>query len=289
MQHQMHIQALLAKSALHVLESCPVLECFEVRIALSLQQIVDSVPSWLCREALQNLQLEIRELVSGAMGRDGDVRGGRGGLDPEEEEVMQLFVKSLFMGRRSIHNLQAKESSPPSMSSPSSTCSTPLTGAHSKDMRGGRASKLSPAMAVQSSASESTSSFDSAISSSSSSLDPVKRKHLSPSLSSSTTTDTCSMGNTLPHPRPSSSSRFRDDSGNDSGSDALITPQPVVGGVSSYQISSVGRLVGLQYLVEHQLTTLPRLEKFSLGNHEYRISPPSSSPSSSHGVRSTNV
>lgn len=303
MQHQVYIQALLAKSTLHVLESCSALECFESRIALPLQKIVDSAPSWLCRGALQNLQLEIRELVGEVMGWDGDVGGGRGGgLDPEEEEVMQLFVKSLFMGRHSINNLQAKEPPLFSMSSPSSTCSTPLMGVQPKDRRGDGASSLSPAMAVQSIASDSTSSFDSVISSSSSSLEVAKRKSLSPSSIDSssstptspslspgtkTTIDTSSIGNTLPHPRSSSTSRFLDDSGHEFGSDALITPHPALGGVSSYQISSVGRLVGLQYLVEHQLTTLPRLEKFSLGNHEYRISPPSSS--SSYGVRSTNV
>ncbi|KAG0037186.1 hypothetical protein BGZ82_002990 [Podila clonocystis] len=283
MQHQRHIQTLLCKSVLHVLESCPVLACFDAWIALPLQQIVDSVPSWLCRGTLQSLQLNIRELVG-----EGREDGG-GGLDSEEEEVMQLFVKSLFMGRNSMNNKQSKESSLSSISSPSSTYSTPLIG--DTDKRGGRASALSPAM-TQSSASDSTSSFDSAISSSTSSLKVVKGKR--PSLSSNeplsstppplsspsispgtvtTTTDISSMKNSLQRPprQRSNSSRFRDDSGNDSGSDAMMVPKSV--GVSSYQISSVERLVGLQYLVEHQLTTLPRLKMFSLGNHEYRIPP----------------
>ncbi|KAG0352269.1 hypothetical protein BG005_008276 [Podila minutissima] len=276
MQHQVHIQTLLCKSVLHVLESCPALACFETRIALPLQQIVDSVPSWLCRGSLQSLQLDIRELM-------GEGREDGGGLDQEEEEVMQLFVKSMFRGRNSMNNKQSNDSSPSSISSPSLTCSTPLRGG--TDKREGRASALSPAMA-QSSASDSTPSFDSA-----SSLEAARRKRLSrssnesssstpppptsPSVSrgtaTTTTTDMSSKNNSLQHPpRPSSNtSRFRDDSGNDSGSDTMVIQPPV--GVSSYQISSVGRLVGLQYLVEHQLTTLPRLEKFSLGNHEYRI------------------
>ncbi|KAG0017599.1 hypothetical protein BGZ81_010665, partial [Podila clonocystis] len=283
MQHQKHIQTLLCKSLLHVLESCPVLMCFEARIALPLQQIVDSVPSWLCRGTLQSLQLNIRELV----GEGREDRGG--GLDSEEEEVMQLFVKSLFMGWNSMNNKQSKELSPSSISSPSSTCSTPMIGG--TDKREGRASALSPAM-TQSSSSDSTSSFDSAISSSTSSLKITRGNRLSPSSNESssstppppsspsisfgtvtTTTDMTSMENSLQRPprQRSDSSRFRDDSGNDSGSDAMVVPKSV--GVSSYQISSVERLVGLQYLVEHQLTTLPRLKKFSLGNHEYRIPP----------------
>ncbi|KAG0323932.1 hypothetical protein BG000_002413, partial [Podila horticola] len=256
--HQMHIQTLLCKSALHVLESCPALACFEARIALPLQQIVDSVPSWLCRGTLQTLRLDIRELV----GEGREDQGG--GLDPEEEEVMQLFVKSLFMGRNSVNSKQSKESSLSSISSPSSTCSTPLIGG-TTDKRGVRASALSPAM-TPSSTSDSTSSFDSAISSSISSLEAGKRKHLSPS----------SNGSSSSTPPPPTSPFI----GNDSGSDAMAMPQPA--GVSSYQISSVGRLVGLQYLVEHQLATMPRLGKFSLGNHEYRIPPACS-------VRSTNA
>jgi hypothetical protein len=47
---------------------------------------------------------------------------------------------------------------------------------------------------------------------------------------------------------------------------------------SYYQIEAVGRLVALQFLVEHQLVYLPKLDQFFLGNRMYKI------PTRSHGM-----
>lgn len=40
---------------------------------------------------------------------------------------------------------------------------------------------------------------------------------------------------------------------------------------SYYQIEAVGRLVALQFLIEHQLVYLPKLDQFFLGNRMYKI------------------
>ncbi|KAI1317251.1 hypothetical protein EDD11_008737 [Mortierella claussenii] len=83
-QRQVSILLQLRKSCFRILEYCPQLEIFESKIPLPLQNLIASVPHWACRATLAVLRLEIQELTVD------------GGLDPEEEVVMQMFVKSLF-------------------------------------------------------------------------------------------------------------------------------------------------------------------------------------------------
>ncbi|KAG0314064.1 hypothetical protein BGZ97_009669 [Linnemannia gamsii] len=87
----------LQGSSFRILESCPNLQVFESKIPLPLQQLIGSVPRWACGSEITVLWLEIQELT------------GDSGLDPEEEEVMQMFVRSLFKGSRS----NTASSSPP--------------------------------------------------------------------------------------------------------------------------------------------------------------------------------
>ncbi|KAK3813439.1 MAG: hypothetical protein J3Q66DRAFT_47078 [Benniella sp.] len=89
-QHE-HLKALdrLRKGCFTILECCPQLQVFESKVPLPLQDLIASVPRWACGSSLTVLKLEIQELTCD------------GGLDPEEEEVMQMFVKSLFFGGHS--------------------------------------------------------------------------------------------------------------------------------------------------------------------------------------------
>ncbi|KAF9112623.1 hypothetical protein BGX27_003081 [Mortierella sp. AM989] len=86
LQQQQKLECLLRlrQGCFRILESCPELESFESKIPLPLEDLIVSVPRWACGSTLKVLRLDIQELIED------------GGLDPEEEEVMQMFIKSLF-------------------------------------------------------------------------------------------------------------------------------------------------------------------------------------------------
>ncbi|KAF9436218.1 hypothetical protein BGZ76_004543 [Entomortierella beljakovae] len=94
-QQQQQIESLihLRQSCLRILETSPKLEAFVCKVPIPLEDLIASVPRWASGSTLKELQLEIQELTE------------EGGLDSEEEEVLQMFIKSLF-----------KRSPPPVMS-----------------------------------------------------------------------------------------------------------------------------------------------------------------------------
>ncbi|KAK3827095.1 MAG: hypothetical protein JOS17DRAFT_748895 [Linnemannia elongata] len=73
---------------LSVLESCPSLVIADCRVPVPLQSVIASFPNWSCHSRLQVLRLELEEL------------SGAGAMDADEEAVMEMFVKSLFIGSR---------------------------------------------------------------------------------------------------------------------------------------------------------------------------------------------
>ncbi|KAF9582561.1 hypothetical protein BGW38_000056 [Lunasporangiospora selenospora] len=73
----------LGQSCLRLLEKCVRLETIELQVPLSLQALITSTVSWACRPTLRELGLDILELT------------GENALDPEEEEVMAMFIQSM--------------------------------------------------------------------------------------------------------------------------------------------------------------------------------------------------
>ncbi|KAF8980660.1 hypothetical protein BGZ46_003897 [Entomortierella lignicola] len=88
-QQQLEYLTRLRQGCLRILELCPELKEFESEIPLVLEDLIASVPRWACERALRVLRLEVQELTVD------------GGLDPEEEGVMQMFITSLFKSSRS--------------------------------------------------------------------------------------------------------------------------------------------------------------------------------------------
>ncbi|KAG0324749.1 hypothetical protein BGZ99_001469 [Dissophora globulifera] len=72
----------LRAACFRILEGCPLLQIFEVKVPLPLQDLIASVPRWVCGPMLTVLRLDIEELTVD------------GGLDTEEEEVMQIFASN---------------------------------------------------------------------------------------------------------------------------------------------------------------------------------------------------
>ncbi|KAF9539698.1 hypothetical protein EC957_005115 [Mortierella hygrophila] len=73
---------------LSVLESCPSLLIADCHLPIPLQSVIASFPNWSCHSRLQVLRLELEEL------------SGAGAMDADEEIVMEMFVKSMFIGSR---------------------------------------------------------------------------------------------------------------------------------------------------------------------------------------------
>ncbi|KAH7042905.1 hypothetical protein BKA57DRAFT_517880 [Linnemannia elongata] len=73
---------------LSVLESCPSLVIADCHLLVPLQSVIASFPNWACHSRLRVLRLELEEL------------SGAGAMDADEEAVMEMFVKGLFIGSR---------------------------------------------------------------------------------------------------------------------------------------------------------------------------------------------
>ncbi|KAG0060080.1 hypothetical protein BGZ90_004174 [Linnemannia elongata] len=73
---------------LSVLESCPSLVIADCHLPVPLQSVIASFPNWACHSRLRVLRLELEEL------------SGAGAMDADEEAVMEMFVKGLFIGSR---------------------------------------------------------------------------------------------------------------------------------------------------------------------------------------------
>ncbi|KAF8947821.1 hypothetical protein BGZ47_007745 [Haplosporangium gracile] len=305
-QHQQTMLRLQA-SSFRIFESCPNLQIFESKIPLPLQQLIGSVPRWACGSEITVLWLEIQELT------------GNSGLDPEEEEVMQMFVRSLFKGSRS--NLAS--SSPPKE----------VTSSESGEGGSSRLTSVSPSPPPTTGAKKATD----IVSNESSSCAAVGDKasapaaagfgsHLlevgSPGAESSIlgVAAAATTGDGVTFPSPSLPSSHGVPSSTDAwtsqGTQPIlsvlavnVTPSPVTGvgagiasgwnkpllppppplaftspatissttgGGASYasgtcHIEGIERLVALQFLVEHQLVYLPKLDRLLMGNRVYTI------------------
>ncbi|KAF8939446.1 hypothetical protein BGZ58_009722 [Dissophora ornata] len=313
----------LRHACLRILECCPKLQIFEAKIPVPLQDLIASVPRWACSPVLTVLRLEVQELTV------------NGGLDAEEEEVMQMFVKSLFLKGTSSASesssttasaeLRSQSSESPSLTS-SSSLSPPYPSTEPSSGSG------SPITAGSGFGSSSFNSQQDSLSLSSSSSE-VPSRYLPHTVSAgasdteSSPSDTSSsriMSSTSESPSmsasPSGQSTFEerasmedafeavnDASSSDQSSHRLRPPHfshgynyhghggprhslpsppppPIVSPSQKttsslflnaypayYQIEAVGRLVALQYLVEHQLVYLPKLDRLFLGNSIYKI------------------
>ncbi|KAG0365149.1 hypothetical protein BGX24_004254, partial [Mortierella sp. AD032] len=301
-QNMMRLQT----SSLRVLESCPRLQVFESKIPLLLQQLIGSVPRWACGSEITVLRLEIQELT------------GNSGLDPEEEEVMQMFVRSLIKGSRSntvssslpLQNTTARSGSGDSSSSRPTTVSpsippppvAPLLPTAPGVVEAVSEELLSPDVVKNAGFGASflgvgskpgsgglsgteSSCFGSAA------LSETFQSPSSPSVLGLSPSGTETSG--LPLQSPVSSvpiSAINEAAASGGGgitsgwNRTLLPPPPPLAFTSSaatsstmgsypsgYQIEGIERLVALQFLVEHQLVYLPKLDRFLMGNRMYTI------------------
>ncbi|KAF9276461.1 hypothetical protein BGZ88_001738 [Linnemannia elongata] len=307
-QHTMlHLQA----SSFRILEACPNLQVFESKIPLPLQQLIGSVPRWACGSEITVLWLEIEELT------------GNSGLDPEEEEVMQMFVRSLFKGSRP----NTASSSPPQETNSSGSgeggSSRPTTVSPSPPPPIG----VTAAVDIVSNGSSSfADAGDKATAPAATRLGShlVEVRPSGTVLSSLGSAGDGGVGEPSPSPSPSSVLGLPPGQGAPLSSDAwtsqgiqtvssepavnvapspaagvragmasgwikpLLPPPPPLtftspaktsssmGGGASYasgscQIEGIERLVALQFLVEHQLVYLPKLDRFLMGSRTYTI------------------
>ncbi|KAG0202773.1 hypothetical protein BGX33_009476 [Mortierella sp. NVP41] len=288
MQHQMQqlerqqTMMCLQTACLRILESCPNLQVFESKIPLPLQDLIGSVPRWACGSEITVLWLEIQELT------------GNSGLDPEEEEVMQMFVKSLFKGSRS----NTSSSSSPHESSGSSSRPTSISPSPPPPV---------PPVPVAEIEIVSDGSSPCAVEKTGFGSHPgvVERPRGSGTESSVKSVETfespsppsfVGMPSIVHHPPPRglssdawtserhSISTAAAGSGGPAWNKPLLPPPPPLAYASpaaisstmesypsGYQIEGIERLVALQFLVEHQLVYLPKLDRFLMGNHMYTI------------------
>ncbi|KAF9543813.1 hypothetical protein EC957_000427 [Mortierella hygrophila] len=303
----------LQASSYRILESCPNLQVFESKIPLLLQQLIGSVPRWACGSEIAVLWLEVEELT------------GIFGLDPEEEEVMQMFVRSLFKGSR----YNTASSSPPQET----------TSSDSGEGDSSRSTTISPsppslvgATAVADIVSKGSSPFAAAVADKATAPATARfGSHLVEIRSLGTVSSSLGsagggggVGETFPSPSPSSALGLPPGHGAPLSSNAwtsqgaqpvssepavIVAPSPVagvgagipsgwnkpllppppplaftspatvwstMGGGASYapgfcQIEGIERLMALQFLVEHQLVYLPKLNRFLMGNRMYTI------------------
>ncbi|KAF9145215.1 hypothetical protein BGX30_009961 [Mortierella sp. GBA39] len=315
-QHYLQQQTMLRlqASSFRILESCPNLQVFESKIPLLLQQLIGSVPRWACGSEIAVLWLEIEELT------------GTFGLDPEEEEVMQMFVRSLFKGSRCntassspLQETTSSESGEGDSSRPTTISPPPpsLTGATAAADIVSNGSIPCAAVSDKATA-PATARFGSPL------VEVRSSGTVSSSLGSAGGGGGGGVGETFPSPSPSSALGLPPGHGAPLSSDAWtsqgtqpvssepavnVAPSPVagigagiasgwnkpllppppplaftspatvsptMGGGASYapgfcQIEGIERLMALQFLVEHQLVYLPKLDRFLMGNRMYTI------------------
>lgn len=257
------------------------------------------------------LWLEIEELT------------GNSGLDPEEEEVMQMFVRSLFKGSRSNTASSSPPQETPSSGSGDGVSSRPTTvspsppppagataaadivsngssqcaatalgavrvGSHLVEVRssGTTSSSLGSAVAGGGGGGGVGETFSSPSSSSAVGLPPG---HGAPLSSDAWTSQGAQPVSSEPAVNVAPSPMAGVGSGIALGWNKPLLPPPppltftspatissTMGGGASYasgscQIEGIERLVALQFLVEHQLVYLPKLDRFLMGNRMYTI------------------
>ncbi|KAK3819995.1 MAG: hypothetical protein J3Q66DRAFT_399427 [Benniella sp.] len=229
-------QVTLRRLCLKVLETCPNLQVFDCKISLPIEDVMTSIPDWACHCNLAVLRLELSEFTEA------------GTLGSEEEEVMEMFIKTLFLG--------ARASSPPAAASMATEAME--TGSDSS----------SPSLLSQ----PWTRSPSVSSSSTTTSTPPISTPSLeSPDEKFQATSSSFHGGNSL-YQQPQ---RFHQ--GQRLQGRQIDARQGAVGSfLSSFancQVQAAGRLMALQFLVEYYLVAMPNLDRFILGSKTYGLPP----------------
>jgi hypothetical protein len=226
-------QVTLRRLCLQVLETCPNLQVFDCKIPLPIEDVMTSIPGWACHCKVAVLRLELSEFTEA------------GTPGSEEEEVMEMFIKTLF--------LKARASSPPAA-----------------------ASMATEAMATEAMETGSDSSSPSLLS------QPYTR---SPSMSSSSTTSTPPISTpsleSADEKFQATSSSFHGENSSYQQSQRFHQGQRLQGRqeaadsfLSSFancQVQAAGRLMALQFLVEYYLVAMPNLDRLIIGSKTYGL------------------
>ncbi|KAF9112468.1 hypothetical protein BGX27_003355 [Mortierella sp. AM989] len=218
---------------LQVLETCPNLQVSDCKIPIPLQDIIASIPDWVCRHNLSVLRLEISEMTEYGM------------VAMEEEEVMEMYIKSMFL----------TASNSPSYGSVSQFSGNPM-------------SVLNPAPASPSTTGSSISSQNSARSTPSSSFSCPSSAS---SCSSSATVNSAKIPSPPATPQSRPSCNIPAGQHDTSTRPSSAATSTYFSSYPRYQIRAVDRLMALQFLVEHQLSTMPSLDHFFIGSKMFRL------------------
>ncbi|KAF9913709.1 hypothetical protein BX616_009710 [Lobosporangium transversale] len=231
---QYHQWVRLRQLYLQVLETCPNLQVSDCKIPLPLRDVIASIPNWACRYNLAVLRLEFSELSGPGVME----------MDSEEEAVMEMFIKSLF--------LQSRRVDPSSSSASSTYTSDPATSASAPES--GLSTKLS---------STPTSDFFE--------VTVPSETYLTPTSTAFTATNSAnaSLGDidasTSGNPDETNSFRWQQQQQLAKATAFLSTC------ANYYQVETTGILMALQFLVEHQLSIMPSLDHFFLGSKMFRL------------------
>ncbi|KAF9354739.1 hypothetical protein BGX26_007416 [Mortierella sp. AD094] len=252
-------QTRVRRLCLQVLETCPNLQVSDCKIPIPLQDVIASIPSWSCRHNLSVLRLELSELTE------------LGVIAVEEEEVMEMFIKSLFLGALATPSgspSSFQQGSTPVFKSTSTPSST-LSSAPSLTPR-----SLSPSHSSEISTYSASSSYSlpSSYSSSASMASKTFANSLSPQ-SSFTSTSPTENSRQFSVPPVSQDQAYYScfDARRDSSDPFISAASPYLSSRPGYQIGAVDRLMAFQFLVEHQLSTMPNLDHFFLGGKMFRL------------------
>ncbi|KAF9365850.1 hypothetical protein BGX34_007938 [Mortierella sp. NVP85] len=226
----------LHRLCLQVLETCPNLQVFDCKIPLPIEDVMTSIPDWACHCNLAVLRLELSEFTEA------------GKLGGEEEEVMEMFIKTLFLG--------ARASTPPAAASMATEVME--TGSDSS----------SPSLLSQSC----TRSPSVSSSSTTTSTPPI----LTPSLESADekfqATPSSFRGGNSPYQQPQRCHQGQRLQGGqiDARQGAV---RSFLSSLANCQVQAAGRLMALQFLVEYYLVAMPNLDRLILGSKTYGLPP----------------
>ncbi|KAG0052614.1 hypothetical protein BGZ89_003151 [Linnemannia elongata] len=259
---------------LSVLESCPSLVIADCHLPVPLQSVIASFPNWACHSRLRVLRLELEEL------------SGAGAMDADEEAVMEMFVKGLFIGSRvdmEDVELEDVELETSDVGESSSWSSAPAGGPGEVSSGDGSSVGFTvPLVFIVV-------------------LDYRVRILWPPSTfyyfyrvyvlfewwidagcvaESKTRREAAEGSGTGVRYDCFSFSQNQSQSSQDERKSREAVSN-FLSSCSNYQVDVVGKLMALQFLVEHQLATIPRLECFWLGGKMFRIPNRRSTSSSS--------
>ncbi|KAI1314773.1 hypothetical protein EDD11_001701 [Mortierella claussenii] len=300
--HEVDQQGRLRRLCLRVLETCPNLQISDCKVPLPVQDVIASFPNWACRYNLTVLRLELSEMTdAGMMDREEEailemfVRSLFSGSRKRATSGCSLASSS----SSEPSTLSSTTSSVPSSTSVSSTTSgstttiiTTPTSATTSDLDvcglgsgsstgdtfwasqtsssfATSPSSLTPSPSLSSTPSSSISSSSEAESGSGffgGNGTPLTMSTLLSSRSGSkNSTALSTLTSASGHPRMKPELYHQQQAAKAQATSFLSTCS------SLYQVESVGKLTALQFLVEHQLATMPCLDHFFLGSKMFRL------------------